>query len=114
MKTALLKRQFCLWGFTFAGIALLFVTGLVVSFWIGGNPSQGIRLTMDGLQLGWWRAVIYSVLLLFWSRLISWVIPGRQYLQQYPASRRPLIVLIVLYECLIVQNPLAVLFGWVG
>jgi hypothetical protein len=114
MTMALLKRQFLLWGFTFAGAGLLLIAGLLLSFWIGNNPSLDVGETMDGMQLGWWRAVIYSALLLFWPRLVSRVIHNREQSQPHLLSRRPLIILIILYECLIVQNPLSVILAWVG
>ena len=110
----LLKRQLLLWGFTFAGVGLLLIAGLLLSFWIGNNPSLDISEIMDGMQFGWWRAVIYGALLLFWPRLVLRVIQNRQQSQQYLLNRRPLIILIILYECLIVQNPLSVILAWVG
>jgi len=110
----LLKRQFLFWGFTFAGIGLLLVAGLLISLWIGNNPSLDIGEVMDGMQFGWWRAVIYSMLLLFWPRLVLRVIRNRKQSQLYLLNRRPLIILIILYECLIVQNPLSVILAWVG
>ena len=111
---ALLKRHFLLWGFTFAGVGLLLIAGLLLSFWVGNNPSLDIGEILDGMQFGWWRAVIYSALLLIWPRLVSRVMHNRQKSQQYLLSRRPLIILIILYECLIVQNPLSVILAWVG
>lgn len=111
---ALLKRQFLILGFTFAGVGFLLLAGLLLSFWLGSNFSLDMGEIMDGLQLGWWRAVIYSALLLFWPRFVSWVIHNRQQSQLHLLSRRPLIILIILYECLIVQNPLSVILAWVG
>jgi len=111
---AFLKRQFLLWGFTFTGVGLLLIAGLLLSLLIGNNPPLDIGEVMDGMQFGWWRAVIYSMLLLFWPRLVLRVIRNRKQSQLYLLNRRPLIILIILYECLIVQNPLSVILAWVG
>ena len=111
---ALFKRKFSLCGFTVAGVGLLIIAGLWLTFWMANNHSLGIVETMDGIQFGWWRAVNYSALLLFWPRLVSGGIYNRQQSQRHQLSRRPLIILIILYECLIVQNPLSVILAWVG
>ncbi len=111
---AFLKRQFLLWGFTFTGVGLLLMAGLLLSLLIGNNPPLDIGEVMDGMQFGWWRAVNYSVLLLFWPRLVSGAVRHRQPSQHYRPNRRPLIILIILYECLIVHNPLSVLLAWEG
>jgi len=111
---AFLKRQFLLWVFTFTGVGLLLIAGLLLSFLIGNNPPLDIGEVMYGRQFGWWRAVIYSMLLLFWPRLVLRVIRNRKQSQLYLLNRRPLIILIILYECLIVQNPLSVILAWVG
>jgi hypothetical protein len=110
----LLKRQFLLWGFTVTGIGLLFIAGLLVSFLIGIDPALNSGEIMDGSQLGWWRAVIYSVIVLLWPRLVTRVIQNRHQSLQHLRSRAPLVFLIILYECLIVQNPLSVLLAWEG
>jgi hypothetical protein len=111
---ALWKRQVLLWGFTAAGIGLLFIAGLFVSYLVGIDPSLKSEAILDETQLGWWRAVIYSVIVLFWPRFVSRVIPKQQQSLQHPRSRAPLVILIILYECLIVQNPLSVILAWVG
>jgi hypothetical protein len=109
-----LKRQFLLWGYTLVGVVLLLIAGLVFSFWVGSHPTQLINTVVGGLPLVWWRTIVYAALLLFWSKLVTLVIHNRQQSLKYQVSRGPLVILIILYECLIVQNPLSVFLRWVG
>jgi len=52
---------------------------------------------------------------LSWPRMVKEAINYRHLAcRGQSVSRRPLIILIMLYELLLVQNPLAALFRWVG
>lgn len=113
MTMALLKRHFLVWGITAVALALLFIAGVLASFWVAGHSTQNYGLLIQGLPLGWWRVAAYLLLIVFWPRLIY------QLTRKYSGAsrkynRRPLIILIIFYEVLIVQNPLAALFRWVG
>ena len=113
MRLAFLKRHFLVWGITTAALALLFVAGVLASFWAVGQSTQDYGLLIQELPLGWWRAAAYLLLIVFWPRLIYQL--ARKYSgASYKSNRRPLIILIILYEVLIVENPLAALFRWVG
>ena len=114
MKFAALKRQCLLWGYTSAALVLLLIVGVAVSIWGSSQPPQAISTLVANLPLGWWRAVIYSLLVLCWPRLVCHLTRHRRHDSSSSASRRPLVILIILYECLIVQNPLAALLGWVA
>lgn len=114
MKFAALKRRFLLWGYTSAALVLLLIAGVAVSIWGSSQPPQAISTLVANLPLGWWRAVIYSLLVLCWPRLVCHLTRHRRHDSSSSASRRPLVILIILYECLIVQNPLAALLGWVA
>jgi hypothetical protein len=114
MKFSPLKRQFLLWGYTSAALVLLLIVGVAVSIWGSSQPPQEISTLVANLPLGWWRVGIYSLLVLFWPQLVRHLTRHRRHDSSFLASRRPLIILIILYECLIVQNPLAVLLGWVA
>ncbi|MAV30890.1 MAG: hypothetical protein CL866_09125 [Cycloclasticus sp.] len=114
MKFAALKRQFLLWGYTSAALVLLLIVGVAVSIWGSSQPPQAIGSLVANLPLGWWRAGIYSLLVVFWPRLVCQLTRHRWHDSSSSASRRPLVILIILYECLIAQNPLAVLLGWVA
>lgn len=114
MKISPLKRQFLLWGYTSAALVLLLIVGVAVSIWGSSQPPQAISTLVANLPLGWWRAVIYSLLVLCWPRLVCHLTRHRRHDSSSSASRRPLVILIILYECLIVQNPLAALLGWVA
>lgn len=111
MKLESLKQQCLLWGYTLAGLALLLVAGLLLSFWIGNSDLQEVRGLINALPLGWWRGVFYGVLLMFWPRLIRRLTESKLVNKEVLRSRCSLCVLIVLYELLIVQNPLAILLG---
>ena len=114
MKFAAIKRQCLLWGYTSVALILLLIVGMAVSLWAGLQSPPAIGSLVENLPLGWWRAGIYSLLVLCWPRLICHLTRHRQHNSSSAVSRRPLVILIILYECLIVQNPLAVLLGWVA
>ena len=114
MKFSPLKKQCLLWGYTSAALLLLLTVGFAFSLWVGSQPPQAIGLLVANLPLGWWRAGIYSLLVLFWPRLVCHLTRHRRHDSSSSASRRPLVILIILYEGLIVQNPLAILLGWVA
>lgn len=114
MKFAAIKRQCLLWGYTSVALVLLLIVGVAVSIWGSSQPPQAISTLVANLPLGWWRAVIYSLLVLCWPRLVCHLTRHRRHDSSSSASRRPLVILIILYECLIVQNPLAALLGWVA
>ena len=114
MKFAALKRQFLLWGYTSAALVLLLIVGVAVSIWVSSQPPHAIGSLAANLLLGWWRAGIYSLLVLFWPQLVRHLTRHRRHDSSSSVSRRPLIILIILYECLIVQNPLAILLGRVA
>ena len=103
-----------LWGYTSAALVLLLLVGVAVSIWVGSQPPQEIGLLVANFPLGWWRAGIYSLLVLFWPRFVCHLTRHRRHDSSSTASRRPLVILIILYEGLIVQNPLAILLGWVA
>ena len=113
MRLTGLKQHCLLWGFTVAGMMALLTAGFVASVWLGRHYSEGVPLMMEEWHLGGARVVLYGVLMLFWSPLVSWLTDRHKHAASY-RGRRPLMILIVLYEVLIVQNPLAVLLAWVG
>ena len=113
MRLVYLKRQCLLWGYTSIGLVLLFIAGFVVSLWVGAESAQEIESYIESTSFGWWRIVIYGLLVLLWPRFLYWLTRRHQPGASYTASRRSLVILIVLYECLIVQNPLAILLEWV-
>jgi len=114
MKFYSVKRQFLFWGYTSVALVLLLIVGVAVSIWGSSQPPQAISTLVANLPLGWWRAVIYSLLVLCWPRLVCHLTRHRRHDSSSSASRRPLIILIILYECLIVQNPLVILLGRVA
>ena len=114
MKFAAIKRQCLLWGYTSAALVLLLIVGVAVSLWVGSQSPKAIGSLVSNLPLGWWRAGIYSLLVLYWPQLVCHLTRHRRHDSSSSASRRPLIILIMLYECLIVQNPLAILLGRVA
>jgi len=112
MTLALLKRQCAVWGYTVLGLSLLFGSGLVVSFWFDGDVIQSEQSSTDILALVGWRLAAYSGLLVLWPRLIEWLTHSPKQVNRRLVSRRPLVLLVLAYELLIVQNPLALLLQW--
>ena len=114
MHVATLKGHCLLWLWTLIGLALLLTIGFSVALWMGGD-HQAVQQQFSRLPWGWWRGLAYSVLLLSWPRLVKVALNYRQLAyREQSVNRRRLIILIVLYELLLVQNPLAALFEWVG
>jgi len=114
MSFATLKGQCLLWLWTLMGLFLLLAVGFLVALWMGGD-HQSVQQQFSRLPWGWWRGMAYSVLLLSWPRMVKEAINYRHLAcRGQSVSRRPLIILIMLYELLLVQNPLAALFRWVG
>ena len=60
-----------LWGYTSAALVLLLIVGVAVSIWGSSQPPQAISTLVANLPLGWWRAGIYSLLVLFWPQLVA-------------------------------------------
>ena len=114
MNFSIIKGQCLLWLWTLIGLVLLLAAGFLVALWMG-EEHQAVQQKFNQLPWGWWRGLGYGVLLLSWPRLVGLVINYRQSTcRGQSVSRRPLTILIVLYELLLVQNPLAALFRWVG
>ncbi len=109
---ALLKRQFVLVGFAFAGVGLLLVAGVLLSLWFGSNPVSDLGTGVGGVPFAGWRAGIYGALVLLWPKLVLRIRKNRPLTQAALLNRRPVIILILLYEGLIVQNPLSILLAW--
>lgn len=114
MNLATLKGQCLLWLWTLMGLVLLLAVGFIVALWMG-EEHQVVQQKLNQFPWAWWRGFGYGVLLLSWPHLVRLVINYRQSTcSEQSVSRRPLLILIVLYELLLVQNPLAALFRWVG
>ncbi|UVW35795.1 hypothetical protein NYF23_04070 [SAR92 clade bacterium H455] len=114
MKFTTLKGQCLLWLWTLMGFVVLLVVGFMVALWMG-EGHQTVQQKFNQLPWALWRGFGYGVLLLSWPHLVRLVINYRQSTcREQSVSRRPLIILIVLYELLLVQDPLAALFRWVG
>ena len=114
MKLSFLKRQWLLWGCTSVGLALLAAVGFVLTFWVNSNGIQWFDNRTGTLWLGCWRGLVYIFLIVFWPIVISRLTGRSQCNSSAISSRRPLVILIILYELLIVQNPLAALIELVG
>jgi len=109
MILTFLKRQCQLWGYTATGFLLLLGAGFVIGLWNDSSLIEYARSNTESLSFAWWRACVYGLLLVFWPGISGWLTPNRQSVGSRFPSRFPLIVVIILYELLIVQNPLALL-----
>lgn len=113
MSLILLKRQCLIWGATLLGIVISAVIGLALAIWMGDN-HQVAQPLLQQLPWGWWRVLLYTGLLLMWPQAVQCALRQRCYSSlalklNQSLSRRPLIVLILCYELLVVRNPLAAL-----
>lgn len=107
------KRHAYFLSLTLAGFILLFAVGLVSSFFADTNRALEINHLVDSGVLAVWRMVLYAMLLALWPRLITWIAGTTQRTKEHYRSRRPLLIVILLYEALIVFNPLALAISWV-
>ena len=110
MSLPILKRQSVFWGCTLAALVFLLVVGFLVSQLTTDSSVQAISHKLDKLPFFLLRLLMYGALLFFWSRLVQWLASKRNIVTQVIISRRPLIILIVFYEFLVVQNSIAILF----
>ena len=104
------RRHAYFLSFTLSGFVALFVVGLLSSLF--ASEAQLAQL-LDGRSLGWWRIASYVMLLMMWPRFVTRVIGDRQLKSDFYKSRKPLLVVVLLYELLIVLNPLAYVVRWV-
>lgn len=105
-KTALRTRKF-----TTISVGLLVISGLLMSVWLSKGEVQSVSTQIVELPWVWWRGLAYSSLLIAWPWLLLRLAPTKK--RPLKISRRPLVFLIVFYECVIVQNPLALLLNWI-
>ncbi|PHS00160.1 MAG: hypothetical protein COA78_24235 [Blastopirellula sp.] len=94
------------WTATGFGVAGLII--VLLFFWFGADELIVESQQINTLPWGWWRGVLYAVLFFLWSWLIKGVAKNRK----LKVSKRPLIILIMLYEGLVVLNPLSTLMHW--
>ena len=95
------------WLLTLIALSILLLAGGVVGFIISSSP-----LSIDQLDkrfwLGW-RLVFYALLIGLWPLLFQGLLKKHSIAKAHKLKRLPIVVLIVLYELLIVQNPLQTL-----
>jgi len=97
------------WSFTLIALAVLFVAGVLVSLLVSSNQLPTYPLD-ESAWFGW-RLLIYCLLVGWWPYLIQHLLKRLKAKATQTAARLHLVVLIVLYELLIVQNPLQALLG---
>ena len=107
------KRHAYFLSLTIAGFILLFTVGLASSFFAGERPALYINHLVDSGFLTCWRIALYVILLVFWPRLVALAVGTHQLTTARYKSRKPLLVVVLLYEVLIVFNPLALAISWV-
>ncbi len=107
----ILKRHSFFWLSTLATVTLVALIGILLI-----NDS-GLVNILDGLTQDYeagfliWRLIIYLSLICCWPLITSFISRNNVNPKR---SRIPIIALIFLYEFVIVQNPLAWIFTWVG
>ncbi|PCJ43339.1 MAG: hypothetical protein COA71_00230 [SAR86 cluster bacterium] len=88
------------------GVSVVFVL-LLCLLW-GADELITRSQSINSLPWGWWRGLFYAVLIFLWP----WLIKGVAKSHIGNVSRRPVIILVLLYEGLVVLNPLATLMHW--
>lgn len=107
------KRQ--RWSWTLIGLILLLIAGFVAVTWVGeGNFLAIDHKNTPMAHLAWWRGSVYIALLLFWPQLVGYLARGHRVISAKDTGRGHLILLIVCYELLIVQNSLAAMIKALG
>ncbi len=102
------KRHAFFGAFTLIGFVVLFIVGLFVSFSVEEFSRTQSEYLKDANTFIWWRATAYTLLIVFWPRLIRRAAYMLGVTRKASESRKALIFLILFYEVLIVQNPLSV------
>lgn len=106
MRFAVLKKYVLLLAATVFIFFALFFIGLSLSYFVHEETVN----TLQNINTGYfniWRWFFYIALLVAWPWFITRLIKKRLNKQAISPSRLPLFVLIILYELIIVQNPLA-------
>lgn len=110
MSLRVFRRHAYFLSFTLAGFTALFIVGALSSLFAGEAQLDQL---IDHGSLGWWRIAFYVMLLAIWPRFVARAIGDRQLKSDFYKSRKPLLVVVLLYELLIVLNPLAYVVRWV-
>ncbi|MCW8883753.1 MAG: hypothetical protein OQK12_00695 [Motiliproteus sp.] len=97
------------WLFTLIALVVLLIAGVIVSLLVSSTDLPSHQFNERGLLI--WRLIAYSLLAGLWPYLIQHLLKRIKIKATQIPSRMPLAVLIVLYELLIVQNPLQALLG---
>ena len=106
-----LKRHSFFWFATFAAMTIVALVGMILI-----NDSD-LRHSIDGLienhevALSIWRFSVYLLLIYCWPKMAAFVSKSKNTDKN---SRLSIILLILLYEFVIVQNPLAWVSGLLG
>ena len=104
------NKQRWRWLFTLIALVVLFITGLIVSLLVSSKQLPAHQF--DGHTWLGWRLLIYCLLIGLWPFLIQHLLKRFKIKARQKPDRLPLVMLIVLYELLIVQNPLQTLLTW--
>ncbi|AEF05650.1 hypothetical protein [Alteromonas naphthalenivorans] len=109
MMRSVSNKQGWRWLFTLIALVVLFMAGLIVSLLVSSNQLPAHQF--DGHAWLGWRLLIYCLLIGLWPFLIQHLLNRLKIKARQKPARLPLVILIVLYELLIVQNPLQTLLS---
>lgn len=101
-----IKKHLFMWLAMFTVFAVFLVVGLSLSTIVNENTVSQLQ-HMSMWPLFNWRVCFYAVLVWVWPWLIKRIARKRLNKNDVSPKRLPLIVTILLYELVIVQNPLA-------
>lgn len=97
------------WLFTLIALVAFFMAGLLVSLLVSSTDFPSHQ--HDRREWLIWRLLAYSLMVGVWPYLIKHLLKRLKVKARQIPARLPLVVLIVLYELLIVQNPLQALLA---
>ncbi|MDA1370266.1 MAG: hypothetical protein O2971_05845 [Proteobacteria bacterium] len=93
---------------TSIGVGLSMVFVFLLCLLVGTDELITKSERINTLPWPWWRGLFYTLLIILWP----WLIKAVAKTHGIQVSRRPVIILVLLYETLVVLNPLAALMHW--
>ena len=75
-------------------------------------PQEQQTIELNKFSMFWLRLLMYIILLWCWPQIVQWLVSLHNNVKAISVNRRPLAILIVCYELLVVQNLLALIIRY--